>query len=74
MRYTVVLEPTREADQPGWFYAHIPTLGLTTHGLGIEGAMAAARDLAQLWIAERKAHGDPVPEESQGFVSQIEVA
>jgi predicted RNase H-like HicB family nuclease len=74
VRYTVVLEPTREPDQPGWYYAHIPTLDLTTHGLGVEGAIAAAKDLAEVWVAERKKHGEPVPEEGQGFVGQIEVA
>lgn len=73
MRYTVVIQPTNEPDQPGWFYAHIPALDLTTHGLGIEGALAAAADLASGWIAELKSQGEPVPEESSGFVSSIEV-
>jgi len=74
MRYTVVLEPTRETDQPGWYYAHIPSLDLTTHGLGVEGALAAAKELAEGWIAELKARGEPVPVEQGGFVGQIEVA
>ncbi|HEX4794111.1 MAG TPA: hypothetical protein VH370_09980 [Humisphaera sp.] len=73
MRYTVVLEPTNEPDQPGWYYAHIPTLDLTTHGLGVEGALAAAKDLVAGWIAELAANGEVVPQEGQGFVSQIEV-
>lgn len=54
MRYTVVLEPTQEAEHPGWYYAHIPALDLTTHGEGIEGALAAARELASGWIEELK--------------------
>lgn len=62
MRYTVILEPTNEADNPGWYYAHIPALDLTTHGLGLEGAMEAARDLALGWIAELRAMGREVPE------------
>jgi predicted RNase H-like HicB family nuclease len=73
MRYTVVLEPTGEADHPGWYYAHIPALDLTTHGEGIEGALAAARDLVAGWVGELKQQGLPVPEESRSFVSQIEV-
>ncbi len=73
MRYTVILEPTNEADKPGWYYAHIPTLDLTTHGLGLEGAMEAARDLAAGWIAELRRGGQEVPVETQGFVSQIEI-
>ena len=73
MRYTVILEPTNEADQPGWYYAHIPALDLTTHGLGLEGAMAAARDLVTGWIAELRSRGEEVPIESQAFVSQLEM-
>ncbi len=74
MRYTVILEPTNETDQPGWYYAHIPALDLTTHGLGIEGAMAAAHDLVTGWIAELKRNGKEVPIETQGFVSHIDVS
>ena len=73
-RYTVVLESTRESDHPGWYYAHIPALDLTTHGLGVEGAFKAAKELVEGWIAELEAKGQPVPLEEQGFVSQIEVA
>ena len=46
-------------------YAHIPALSLTTHGLGIEGAREAARDLLQLWIGEKKANGEPIPPASE---------
>jgi len=74
MRYTVILEPTNEPDNPGWYYAHIPTLDLTTHGLGLEGAMDAARDLVTGWIAELKRAGKEIPLETQGFVSQIEIS
>jgi len=73
MRYTVVLEPTREAEQPGWYYAHVPTLNLTTHGLGIEGALAAAKDLVGGWIAELKERGESVPRETDSLIGQIEV-
>jgi hypothetical protein len=54
-------------------YAHIPTLDLTTHGLGLEGAMEAARDLVTGWIAELRHCGKEIPVEKQGFVSQIEI-
>jgi predicted RNase H-like HicB family nuclease len=73
MRYTVVIEPTREADHPGWYYAHIPALDLTTHGLGIEGAIEAARDLVKGWVAELRAAGQPVPVEGPSLVSQLEI-
>jgi predicted RNase H-like HicB family nuclease len=46
---------------------------LTTHGLGLEGAMEAARDLVTGWIAELRSSGKEIPVEKQGFVSQIEI-
>ncbi len=73
MIYTVILGSTNELDRPGWYYAHIPTLDLTTHGLGPEGAMAAARDLASGWIAELRSAGKEVPVETRGFVSWIDL-
>ena len=45
MRYSVVLSPVPESEFDGYYYAHVPTLDLTTHGKGIEGALAAAQDL-----------------------------
>jgi predicted RNase H-like HicB family nuclease len=73
MHYTVVLEPTEEAEHPGWYYAHIPVLDLTTHGEGIEGALAAARDLVEGWIAQLEQDGKPVPVEANVVVGHIEV-
>lgn len=73
LRYTVVIEPTHEPDRPGWFYAHVPTLDLTTHGEGVEGALAAARDLVAGWVAELRAAGKDVPREDGAFVTQVEV-
>jgi predicted RNase H-like HicB family nuclease len=73
LRYTVVLEPTSEAGHPGWYYAHVPALDLTTHGEGVEGALAAARELVTGWVAELIKQGKPVPREEPGFVGTIEV-
>ncbi|MHB1158124.1 MAG: type II toxin-antitoxin system HicB family antitoxin [Phycisphaerales bacterium] len=73
LRYTVVIEPTHEADHPGWFYAHVPALDLTTHGEGVEGALAAARDLINGWVAELRSTGKPVPVEDAAFVTHVEV-
>jgi predicted RNase H-like HicB family nuclease len=59
MNVGVLFERVQDAGFPdGYYYAHIPTLGLTTHGLGIEGAREAALDLARLWLAEKHAHGE----------------
>ena len=74
MRYSVLLEPVNEAEFEGYYYAHIPALDLTTHGQGVEGALAAARELVEAWIAERRAHGEPIPRESDSLIAHIEVA
>ena len=59
MSFTIIYEKITDGSLPdGYYYAHIPTLDLTTHGLGIEGAKEAARDLIKLWIDEKKANGE----------------
>jgi predicted RNase H-like HicB family nuclease len=57
----------------GEFYAHVPSLGLTTHGLGLEGARQAAFDLARVWLAEKKAQGDPLPAPSEILFSTLDI-
>ena len=74
VRYSVLLEAIPELGFEGFYYAHIPTLGLTTQGRGMEGALEAARDLAELWLAEKRAHGEAPPPENAAFFGQIEVA
>jgi predicted RNase H-like HicB family nuclease len=61
MRYAVLIEPVNEAGFEGYYSAHVPSLDLTTHGMGIEGALRAAQELAEAWVAERRAHGEAVP-------------
>jgi len=73
MRYAVFLEPIQEAGFEGFYSAHIPTLDLTTHGRGVEGALAAARDLAEAWVTERRAHGDPLPVEATALIGHIDL-
>ena len=74
MRYAVLLEPIQEPGFEGFYYAHIPTLDLTTHGQGVEGALTAARELVEAWIAEKRAHGESVPVETGALIGHIEVA
>ena len=51
MTYGILFEKAATPElPPGFYYAHVPALGLTTHGEGIEGARAAAEDLAKLWM------------------------
>lgn len=74
MRYSVFLEPVDEPEFQGYYYAHIPALDLTTHGQGVDGALAAARQLVEGWIAEKRAHGESVPTETESLIGHIEVA
>lgn len=73
MTYTIVYEKIKDGSfPPGYFYAHIPSLDLTTHGLGIEGAESAAKDLVELWLEEKRANGEMVTEESETINSNKE--
>ncbi len=77
MKFGIVIEQVEDSHLPaGYYYAHIPSLGLTTHGLGIEGAKIAAHDLIKLWIAEKKSKGEvvAVPQESLFSVVEVEDA
>lgn len=57
MTYTIIYEKITDGSAPeGFYYAHIPTLDITTHGLGIDGAKDAAKDLMKLWIEEKRAN------------------
>jgi predicted RNase H-like HicB family nuclease len=57
MNFGILFEKVTDKDFPAsYFYAHVPSLGLTTHGLGIEGAKEAAIDLLRLWLAEKFAN------------------
>jgi len=73
MRYSVFLEPISEPGLDGFYYAHVPSLGLTTHGKGVEGALAAAQDLAAAWVLEKRTHGESLPVEHTLLVGQIEL-
>ena len=75
MRYAVMLERLpAEEGLPGYYYAHVPSLSLTTHGLGMEGALEAARDLVTLWNEEKRAHGELITTPSEAVLATVEVA
>ena len=75
MNFGVLFEKVQDAGfPPGYFYAHVPSLGLTTHGLGVDGARAAALDLVRLWLAERKASGEPMPRSSEVLFSTLDIS
>jgi predicted RNase H-like HicB family nuclease len=74
MNYAILLERIEDQSFPkGYYYAHIPSLGLTTHGLGVDGAREAARDLLNLWIAEKKSNSEPIPTSGEFFFSTVEL-
>lgn len=74
MTYTILFQKIDEKDfPPGYYYAHIPALDITTHGIGIEGAKAAAKDLIKLWIEEKKAAGEKFNIENEMFISKLEI-
>jgi predicted RNase H-like HicB family nuclease len=75
MNFGVLFEKVTDKEFPsGYYYAHGPSLGLTTHGSGIEGAREAAADLLRLWIAEKHANGETVPQSSETLFSTLELS
>jgi hypothetical protein len=74
MRFGVVFERIVEPGFPaGYYYAHVPSLGLTTHGPGIEGARLAAADLLRVWVAEKRASGEAVATSSETLFENLEI-
>ncbi|HRE10560.1 MAG TPA: hypothetical protein PK605_10260 [Ignavibacteria bacterium] len=54
MEPKIIYEKITDGSLPdNYFYAHIPALDLTTHGIGVEGAKSAAEDLIKLWREEK---------------------
>jgi predicted RNase H-like HicB family nuclease len=75
MKYTVLIEPVEDSEGlPGFYYAHVPSLGITTHGGGIDGAMSAARDLISLWVEEMRASGQEPKTPGESILATLEVA
>jgi predicted RNase H-like HicB family nuclease len=75
MRFSVVFEAVQDAGFPaGYYYAHLPSLGLTTHGPGIEGARQAAADLLRLWLAEKRANNEAVSASSETLFGTVEIS
>ena len=73
MNYSVLLESYTVREEVGIYYAHVPSLGITTHGEGIEGAMAAARDLIRLWVEEKREQGETPVAARESILATVEV-
>lgn len=66
MTYSVIYQKINDQSfPPGYYYAHIPVLDLTRHGLGIEGARSAAIDVVKLWVRKKRQTGNQSPKNSQ---------
>jgi predicted RNase H-like HicB family nuclease len=75
MNFGILFEKVTDKDfPPGYYYAHVPSLGLTTHGPGIDGAREAAADLLRLWIAEKRANGESIPPTGETLFSTLELS
>ena len=73
MAYSVIYEKITDCSMPDdFYYAHIPSLDLTTHGQGIDGARNAATELITLWVEEKMANHENVPLEKESFFSIID--
>jgi predicted RNase H-like HicB family nuclease len=67
-KYSVIYEPVKEKEfDEGYYYAHIPSLGLTTHGFGLDGAKQAASELLELWS------DDDLQGKNDIYISTLEV-
>ncbi|HEY3876948.1 MAG TPA: type II toxin-antitoxin system HicB family antitoxin [Candidatus Kapabacteria bacterium] len=74
MRYSVLYEKIHEPGFEGWYYAHIPAFDLTTHGLGIDGARAAAEDALDVWIRAKIDDGETIPSpDDDALLGTVEV-
>ena len=74
MNFSVVIEKIQDEGFPeGYYYAHIPSLNLTTHGEGIGGARTAAAELLKLWVAEKRANGETVSAPTESLFSTLEL-
>jgi predicted RNase H-like HicB family nuclease len=73
MTYGIVFEKIKEPVFEGEYYAHIPSLDLTTQGMGIEGARDAAYDLVRSWLHVKRAHGEAVPPSDEVVFTTIEI-
>ena len=74
MNFGILFEKITDGDFPsGYYYAHVPSLGLTTHGMGIEGARQAVAELLQLWAAEKRANGEKISAPTETLFSTLEL-
>jgi predicted RNase H-like HicB family nuclease len=75
MKFPIVYEKVNDNNfSNDYYYAHIPTLGLTTHGKSLEGAKDAANDLIQLWIEEKILNNEPIHISEDVLFATLEVS
>lgn len=70
VRYTVIIE----RDEDGWFVATAPALPCSAQGRTRAVALRRLREAIDSYIAASRAHGWPVPVESEDVVSSLKIA
>jgi predicted RNase H-like HicB family nuclease len=74
MRFSVLIEEVKGSGEPeGMYYASVPSLGLVTHGLGVESALEAAHDLTTLWLEQARENGEDLPEAGTALLASMEI-
>lgn len=74
MRCSVLVEPVEPSESmPGRYSAHVPSLGITTRGSGMEGAIAAARDLIHPWVEDKREAGESAVPTRESLPASVEV-
>jgi hypothetical protein len=74
MRFSVVFKSVQHAGYPaGYYHAHVPSLALTTHGPGMEGAREAAAAPLRLWLLEKRASGEAVAAPSETLFGTLQI-
>lgn len=62
-------------DEDGIWIAEVPSLlGCGSDGATKEEALANVREAIELWIADAKLHGEPIPDDYPLEIGTVEVA
>lgn len=72
MNIPIIYEKVNEDGFSGYYYAHLPTLGLTTHDANKDDAKLAAIDLAKSWIEEKSSNNE-VLNQNEFEYEQLEI-
>ena len=70
LRYNILLRPEPE----GGFTVFVPALpGCITYGRNLSDAQKMAKDAVSGYLASLRKHGEPIPSDSESFMTSIEI-